>query len=187
MHMLSKAESILLWSNAVWMLGWGMLGPLYAIFAKEIGGSVMELTWVYAIFMIVTGIGTLIVGRYADHVGLERLLVVGFGLTSLATYGYLAVDSILGLLAVQVLWGIATAISEPAWYALYDKHSGDGRRDGFVWSLSSGYSYVLRGVGMLLGGYLVAVYSFDTLFIVMGTVLALSTLYQARILRYRVQ
>lgn len=184
--MLTKVESILLWSNAVWMLGWGMLGPLYAVFAKEVGGSVMELSWVYAIFMIVTGIGTLVVGRYADRVGLERLLVIGFGLTAVATYSYLLVNSIVGLLIVQVLWGVATAFSEPTWYALYDKHSGDDVQDGFVWSLSSGYAYVLRGLGMLLGGYLVAQYSFDMLFVVMSTVLLLSTLYQARILRYRV-
>jgi MFS family permease len=164
-----------------------MLGPLYALFAEKVGGGVMELSWVYAVFLVVTGVGVLLVGRYSDRVGLEWLLVGGCALGAVATYGYILVSDIWGLLIIQVLWGIATALSEPTWYALYDRHSGDDTRDGYVWSLSTGYGYILRGVGMLLGGYLVAHYSFNIMFAAMGTILALSTLYQARILQYRVQ
>ena len=162
-----------------------MLGPLYAIFAERIGGSVMELSWVYALFMGVTGVGVLVVGRYADRIGLEVLCVAGFALSALATYGYLLVDTIWSLLVVQLVSGIAIALSEPTWYALYDKHSGDDSKDGYIWGLASGLGYILRALGMLLGGWLVSQYSFDALFFFMGTVLAFSALYQARILQYR--
>lgn len=185
--MLSKTESILLWSSNLWGLGLGMLGPLYAVFAQEIGGDILALTWVYAVYLVVMGIGVIVVGRVGDRVGHERLLVLGRLLGTVATFGYLLVGSVLALFFVQVLIGLATALSEPSWYALYDKHSGDGDSDGYVWGLSAGLWYMAQGVGLLVGGYIVALFSFDALFITMGTVVAISTLYQIRIVRRAVQ
>ncbi len=177
----------MLWSSNIWMFGWGMLGPLYAVFAEQVGGTVLELSWVYAMFLVVTGVGVLVVGRIADRVGHERLLVGGYALSALATYGYLLVGSVYSLFVVQVLLGIAIALSEPTWYALYDRHSGDGSHDGYIWGLASGLGYILRGTAMLIGGYIVTLFSFDVLFLAMGSLLMISTFYQARILRYRLQ
>jgi MFS family permease len=185
--MLSRAEKILLWSSNISGFGVGMLGPLYAVFATEIGGNVFEVAWVYATYLMVMGVGMLIVGKYADTFGLERILVAGRALNAVAAFSYLLVGSVQALVLVQVLVGIAHALREPTWYALYDKHSGDGSRDGYIWSLTTGLWYISSGIALLTGGYIVATYSFDTLFIVMGIVLTVSTLYQARILQYRVQ
>jgi MFS family permease len=185
--MLSRAEKILLWSSNTWGLGMGMLGPLYAVFATEVGGDILEISWVYAVYLMVMGVGVIAVGKVGDRVGHEKLLVLGYALSAVATFGYLLVHSIMALLVVQVLIGIATALSEPTWYALYDKHSGDGDNDGYIWGLSSGLWYICRGIAMMAGGYIVAMYSFNVLFIAMGIVLTLATIYQARILQYRVQ
>jgi MFS family permease len=181
--MLTKTESILLWSSNLWGLGMGMLGPLYAVFALEIGGNVLDITWVYAVYLMFMGVGVIVVGKIADTVGHEKLLVAGYGLSAVATFGYLLVNSIVGLLIVQILIAIAIALSEPNWFALYDRHSGDGKNDGFVWGLSSGLWYIFNGIAILIGGYIVTIHSFDALFIVMGIVLTLSTLQQARILK----
>lgn len=185
--MLSKAESILLWSSNLWVLGWGMLGPLYAVFAERVGGDIMHMTWAYAAYLVATGVGIFVVGKVTDSIGHEWPLVIGNGVTTVATFGYLLVSSVYGLFVVQILQGLALAMITPTWYALYDRHSGDDTHDGYIWGLSSGMSYVVQGVALMIGGYIVTRYSFDALFIVMGTVLLLSTLYQARILRYRVQ
>jgi MFS family permease len=186
-RILSKAESIMLTSFAIWMFGWGMLGPLYATFAEGIGGDVMDLAWVYGVFLIVTGLGVFVVGYYTDRYGPEYFLLAGFTLSAFATYGYLLVETMVGLLVVQVLWGIALALSDSTWYTLYDRYSGSGENDGYIWGLSSGFGWILRGVGMILAGYLVTTYSFDVLFIVMGTILLVAAIYQAKILRYRVR
>lgn len=185
--MLSKTESILLWSSNLWGLGLGMLGPLYAVFAQEVGGNILELTWVYAVYLVVMGIGVISLGRVGDRVGHERLLVFGRLLGTVATFGYLFVGSVFTLFIVQILIGLATALSEPSWYALYDRYSGDGDSDGYVWGLSAGLWYMAQGIGLLIGGYIVALFSFDMLFITMGTVVAISTVYQIRIARRTVQ
>lgn len=181
--MLSKTESLLLWSSNLWGLGLGMFGPLYAVFAREVGGDVLELTWVYAAYLFVMGIGVIYVGKFGDKVGHERLLVFGRVLGTIATFGYLFVGSIASLFIVQIILGIAFAFSEPSWYALYDKHSGDGGNDGYVWGLSAGLWYMAQGTGLVIGGYIVTWYSFDALFVTMGTIVAISTFYQMRILQ----
>jgi len=187
--MLTKAESILLWSSNLWGLGSGMLGPLYAVYAQDIGGDILGLGWIYACYLAVMGMGVILVGRYADsgksmH---AKLLVAGAILGTAATYGYVFVTSIWGLLFVQVMIGVATALREPSWYALYDHFSGDGSHDGYIWGLSSGLWYLFQGLALLVGAYIASEHSFTALFLVMGTMLLISTLYHARILQYRVQ
>lgn len=184
--MLGKQESILLWSSNMMGFGAGMLGPLYAVFAQDIGGDILDISWVYALYLVVMGVGMVVMGKVGDRFGYERLSIAGYALYTVATFSYLLVHSIPALLAVQVLIGLGTAVSQPPWFALYDRYSGEGS-DGYVWGLSTGLWYVCQGVAMVLGGFIVSRYSFDMLFMVMGTVLLVSTLYQAQILRYRVQ
>jgi MFS family permease len=184
--MLSKPESILLWSSNMMGFGAGMLGPLYAVFAQNIGGDILDISWVYALYLVVMGVGMVVMGKVGDKFGYEHLSIAGYALYTCATFGYLLVHSITGLLVVQVLIGLGTAISQPPWFALYDRYSGEGD-DGFVWGLSTGLWYVFQGAAMIIGGYIVSRYSFNVLFVVMGSVLLISTLYQARILKYRVQ
>lgn len=182
---MSKAESILLWSSNLLALGSGMMGPLYAVFAQNIGGDVFELTWVYALYLVVMGVGMILAGKVGDRVGHEYLSILGYAIIAAATFGYFLVHSITGLLVVQICVGVGMALQSPTWSALYDRYSGAGDHDGYVWGLSYGLWYVFQGVSVLTGGYIVTRYSFDILFVVMGTLLVLSTLIQAQLLRYR--
>lgn len=185
--MMSKAESILLWSANLQALGSGLLGPLYAVFAQDVGGDVFELSWVYALYLATVGFGMVCFGRVADRYGHEYFSIVGLAVMSLATFSYLLVSTMTGLLLVQIVMGLGMAVQGPSWSALYDRHSGDGANDGYVWGLSYGLWYVFQGISILVGGYVASRYSFELLFVVLGSLMALSTIVQARILRYRVQ
>lgn len=167
--------------------GVGMLGPLYAVFAENVGGDILDITWVYALYLGIIGLGVLVVGKVADRIGNEKLLVAGYALSAVGVFCYIFVNSLVSLLLVQLLIGVARALWEPTWYALYDTHSGNDAQDGYIWGLASGLWYIVSAVAMLLGGYVVVHYSFDMLFLVMGCILTLSTLYTAQILQYRVQ
>lgn len=187
MGALSKPESILLWSANIWFIAWGMFAPLFAVFASSINADVLTISWIYSLFLGLTGLGIIGIGRLADRVGCEWLLIVGYAFSALGAFGYIFVDSVSSLVAVQVVMAVATILSTPTWYALYDIHSGDDSKDGFVWGLFSGAGYLMQALGLLVGGYIVTQYSWDTLFFIMGSLFVLSTLYQAKILRYKVQ
>jgi MFS family permease len=178
---------LLLWSSNLWSLGEAMLGPLFAIFAERIGGNILDITWAWAIYLGMTGLLTILVGGVSDRIwqwcGRERLLVVGYGLNALCTFAYLLVHSTRDLFLVQAGLGVALALSSPTWSALYARYVPGEKNAGFAWGLVAGEQRLVMAAGIILGGYIVDHYSFTALFITMGTVQVIATLYQAQILR----
>lgn len=182
--MLNKPERILLYGGNIWYFGEGMLGPLFALFAERVGGDVLDIAWAWATYMIVTGVLMILLGRYSDqHRNPARMMVVGYALNAAFTFAYLFVTSPLHLLVVQAGLGVATALATPTWNALYARFE-DKRHDGLTWGLAGGEAHVVIGLGMLIGGALVAYVSFDALFVTMGIIQVIATVYQARILKF---
>lgn len=181
---LSEPERILFWSSNIWSFSDGLLGPLFAVFTQRVGGDVLELTWAWALYLSVTGFCMVFVGKLGDRIGHHYLSVLGYALTTLFTFGYLFVDSTLDLFIVQIGLGMALALSNPTWDALYDHYSGDGSHDGFIWGYASAGRYIAQAVAILSGGLLVTYFSFETLFIIMGSISLFATYHQAKILRY---
>ena len=180
-------ERLLLWSSNLWALGEGMLGPLFAVFAQRIGGNILDITWAWAIYLGMTGILTIVAGRVSDGIwewcGRERLLVAGYALNALCTFGYLFVSTPTHLFLVQAGLGLALALSRPTWFALYARYSPGEQTAGYTWGLVAGGESLILAIAILLGGYIVNHYSFHALFLTMGTVQVIATFYQARILR----
>ena len=178
---------LLLWSSNIWALGEGMLGPLFAVFAQRIGGNILDITWAWAIYLGMTGMLTIVAGNVSDRIwqwcGRERLMVAGYGLNALCTFGYLFVDTTTGLFLVQAGLGMALALSSPTWSALYARYSPGEEQAGKSWGLVAGGQRLTLAVAILLGGYIVNRYSFDALFIAMGTVQVIATLYLLPMLR----
>ena len=185
--MLSPRERNLLLGANLWYFGEGMLGPLFAVFAQKVGGNVLDITWAWAVFLVVTGVSIIFVGKYSDVVakrrkhGREKILITGCALNALFTFGYLFVSGPVGLFLVQAGLGFALALSSPTWLALYG--DADSKlKSGFRWALTSGTEKFITAAAILLGGYIVTTYSFEALFILMGCIQVLATIYQARIL-----
>jgi MFS family permease len=160
-------------------------GDALTIFTQRVGGDILDLTWAWAAYLTVTGLGMLAVGQIGDRVGHHTLSVIGYALTSFFTFGYLLVQTPFELFVVQAGLGLALAFSNPTWDALYDKYSGDGSQDGTVWGYASAGRYIAQAAAICIGGLVITYASFEALFIVMGCVSLLATFYQARILRYR--
>lgn len=179
---MSKNERILLWSSNIWMFGDGLLGPLFAIFTAEIGGDIFDITSAWAVFMITTGVLTVIVGKWADKIGHEKLLISGYALNAVFTFGYLFVDSTVMLLLIQAGLGVSLALANPTWAALYDKHSKNDK-DGEIWGAAYGHANIATGIAALIGGLVVTYFSFKTLFLIMGILQVFATLLQLKLSR----
>lgn len=179
---LNKKIKILLWGSNLWNLGEGMLGPLFAVFAGRVGGNLLEMSWAWATYLVVTGVFTIIISEVADKKFKKgHMLVLGNALNALFTFGYLFVESPMQLFAVQVGLGFAAALVIPAWDALYSEYENK-KHDEFEWGLASGEAQILAGIAIVIGGLIVNYYSFSLLFIAMGTIKVISTLAYARIL-----
>lgn len=182
-----QKKRLLLWSSNLWAMGEGMLGPLFAVFAQRIGGNVLDVTWAWAIYLGMTGALTIVTGNVSDRIwqwcGRERLLVAGYALNALCTFGYLLVDTTTKLFIVQAGLGVALALSNPTWSALYARYSPGEHEAGTAWGLASGAQRLILAAAIMVGGYVVSHYSFDVLFIAMGTLQVIATLYLLPILR----
>ena len=184
MH-LNKHIRILLYGSNIWYFGEGMLGPLFAVFAQRIGGDIFSITWAWAIYMIVTGILVISIGKFTENKSANtkaKFIVSGYALNTIFTFGYLLVSAPWHLFIVQAGLGIAVALVTPTWNALYAKYE-DKKHDTYEWGLASGEAQIIIGIAIIIGGWIVSYYSFTTLFIIMGFIQVVATLYQAKILK----
>ena len=174
---MNRIIKMMILADATWYFGEGMLGPLFAIFTERIGGNILDVSWAWSIYLIVSGILIILVGKISDKIiGHEKLLFIGYALNALLTFGYLAVDNMWQLSLIQVGLGIATALATPTWDAIYSKNQ-DTKIAGLEWGLADGSSELLSGIAILIGGFLVAYFSFNVLFLTMGFIQLLAVLF----------
>lgn len=179
---MNKVMKSLLLGSYIWFFGWGLLGPLYAVFAQKIGGDILDMTGAYALYLIVGGLFSIGFGKYSDHVSKEKMMIAGYTLNAAATFGYLFVDSPMKLFFVQALLGLANSLATPTWNAIFARHLDDGQ-DGEAWGLSSGGPDIVMGLAILLGGFIMVHFGFSALFVLMGTVQVFAAVVQTWTLR----
>ena len=179
---LNRNIKILLYGANIWFFGEGMFGPLFALFAEKIGGNVLDVSWAWAIYLILAGLLYIVFGKLTDkHNNKEKMMVFGYALNAFFTFGYLFVSSAWHLFIVEAGLGVAVAMATPTWNALYAKNE-DKEHSGFQWGLAGGMAKIITGVAIIVGGYIVNYGSFRLLFITMGVIQVIATLYQAQIL-----
>ena len=152
-----------------------MLVPMYAAFTERVGGSILDAGIAFACFSMATGVFVSLIGTrsyFQNHV--KTFLVLGFLGSACCDISYIFVQNRWQLFAAQVIAGLATGLIEPAWDSLFTdaiEHSPARH-----WSIWSGGSHLIAGVAALLGGVIVAYFSFTVLFVTMGLVDTLATL-----------
>lgn len=180
---LNRNIKILLYGANIWYFGEGMLGPLFAVFTERVGGDILDITWAWATYLILAGLLTIVVGKITDkYDNAEKVMVFGYALNALFTFGYLFVSAPWHLFVVQAGLGIAAAMASPTWDALYAKHE-DRKHGGFQWGLAGGEAQIITGIAIVIGGYIVSLASFTALFLTMGIIQVNATIHQALILR----
>lgn len=176
-------ERVLLAGASFWWFGEGLFGPLFAVFTERIGGNILDITWAWATYLLVTGVLVTYMGSLSDRFGKTKLMVAGYFLNALFTWGYLLVSEPTHLFLVQIGLGVAAALATPTWDALYSEYT-DRKHDGYLWGISDGLEQIVAGVSILIGGIIVVQFSFPALFIIMGTIQTLGAIYQAKILKF---
>lgn len=179
---LDKKIKVLLYGSNLWALGEGMMGPILAIFSEKIGGDILDVSWAWSTYLIATGIFTIFVGKISDtEISKEKLMIGGYALNTVFTLSYLLVGSSFDLFVVQAGLGLATALATPTWDALYAQYQ-DEENAGYIWGLAGGRNQLITGLSIIIGGLIVNYLSFQILFVTMGIIQAIATIYQAQIL-----
>ncbi len=179
---LTKTTRILLLGANIWYFGEGMMGPLFAVFAEKVGGDILDITWAWATYLVVTGLLYILVGRLLNKKEYKtKVMVAGYLLNAVFTFGYLLVQNPVQLFLVQAGLGISEAIGTPAWDALYANNLSD-EMDAYAWGLSTGQSQIVTGIAFGIGGLITHFVSFEALFITMGLIQIIAALVTAQLL-----
>jgi len=145
-----------------------LLGPLYAVFVNEIGGSIMTVSVSWAVFIGSTTIFTAVMARFGDAVRYKRnLLAAGYIVRCIGWAGFLFVTNIPGLIAVQVVLGLGEALGSPSFNAIFAEHI-DRRKDIKEYSDWDILMNIAIMLGTLAGGYIVTRFGFQYLFVSMA-------------------
>ena len=162
-----KQNKLFLTMFSFFVLSGAMLGPIYAIFVKEIGGDILAAGSAWAIFMIVSGIGILFMGRLQDKFKSNKNFIIwGYLFTSLAYLGYFFVSNIIQLFLVQVLLGIGEMIVVPARDSFYTKYL-DKKKMASQWAAWESLWFIIAGIAALVGAFIADRFGFKVLFMVM--------------------
>ena len=180
--MMSRTTKWLLVASSLWYFGEGLFGPLFAVFSEKVGGDLLDITWAWALYLIITGIAYVAIGRIFNRSKWKyHLIVVGYGLNTLFTFAYLLVEDTTSLLLVQAGLGLAEAICTPSWDALFASDMEE-QDNTFLWGIANGHTHFVSGVAIAVGGLIAYHFSFETLFILMGCIQLIATVIQYRII-----
>ena len=163
MHKILKT---LITSSIFYNFAAGMLGPIYALFALEIGGGILVASTAIAIYTAVIGVLIFIFGRFEDKLDKKKVFILGRAINVVGIFGYIFVSSPTDLFMVQIILGIAIAMMNPTFEALYSRGLRRGR-EAFEWSVWEGSIHLVFALAAITGGVIAALFGFKVLFMFM--------------------
>lgn len=163
MHKILKT---LITSSIFYNFAAGMLGPIYAIFVQEIGGSIIDASSAIAIYTAVIGVLILLFGRFEDKLDKKKVFIAGRAINVVGIAGYIFVSSPVDLFIVQGILGIAIAMMNPTFEALYSRGLRKGH-EAFEWSIWEGSINIMFAIAAITGGLVASIFGFKTLFVFM--------------------
>ena len=165
----------LIFSDFLILSGVGFINPIFALFiAQKINGASLEVVGYSAtILLVVKSLLQIPIAHYVDKTPGERddLYFVFWGslLASAASFLYVWVDQVWQLYLLQALYGMATAMSYPSWFALFSRHT-DKRKEGYEWGMYSSIVGIGVAVTGALGGVLAQRVGFNFVFVLVGVI-----------------
>ncbi len=158
----------LLTTNGLILFSGALLGPIYALFVKEVGGDILDAGFAGAAFAFSAGLVSLLVGRYGDAIKNKGfILSLGYIIIAIGFFVYEWVDSMALLLTAQVIIGIGEALYSPMFDALYSENLDDGKFSS-EWGMWECMNYWTSCAAAVIGALFVKEFGFQNLFLIMG-------------------
>lgn len=160
--MFRSLRKILLLSDAFYLFSGGLLGPIYALYVRKLGGDLLDASGAFALFMLTAGVVVFLLAFWEDKSKhLKKFVIGGYGLHLIGSFGYLFVASPLSLFIVQIILGLAVALKDPAYDALFS--ASDKKHLALAWGEWEAVDYIALGLSALLGGVIADRFGFNVL------------------------
>jgi len=173
-NIINRVVRLLITSDFFLNSGFGLIGPIFAIFIVNniVGNNVAEAAKVAGfgalLFWIVKSLLQIPIGYYLDknHGEIDDywFMVIGTFMMAVVPLGYLFSTQPWHIYAVQIFYAVAAAINFPSWSAIFTRHIDEGK-EAIEWGTHSTVSGIGIGIAGGLGGLVVAMFGFRSVFV----------------------
>ena len=170
---INKVIKILIASDFLLQSGWGLIGPIFAIFlTKQIqGGDLKMVGFVAAAYWLTKSIIQPFIASWLDKNHGEKddfiFLVVGMYIANLIPLGYIFATQPWHIFGLEFIRALAMACVTPTWAAIFTRHIDKGR-EAFSWSMESTGIGFAAGFAGASGAWLAAVFGFEIVFLLVA-------------------
>lgn len=168
--MVNKVIGIFIASDFLLQAGWGLIGPIFAIFLTDQikGGSLEMVGFIAATYWIAKSVIQPFIARFFDLTKGEKddfqFLVWGMYIANLVPLGYVFSTQVWHIFVLEGIRAVAMAFVVPSWAAIFTRHIGKGW-EAFSWSLESTSIGFAAGFSGALGGILASALGFKAVFV----------------------
>lgn len=144
--------------------GINLLAPIYAVFIKNIGGTMIDAGATIGAYAILKGVFYFLFRKLKESKFSRKLMIAsGYFLFFLGYLSYNYAQNVIHVLAIQTLLAFAEVIINPSWSAVIANalEKGSERR---IYSDFYGYRSMFEGLAAISGGILAYNLGFNTLF-----------------------
>ena len=151
---MNRTVKLLMLSDIFLITGFGLMGPILAIFIKEgiTGGSIFAVGLASTVHIIVKSAVQLPFSRYVDsHKDKLKWLILGTFAMCAVPFIYMSATSIYHIFLAQIILGISGGLAFPTWLGLWSTNL-DKKHESFEWSLYSTLVTLGSALAALIGG-----------------------------------
>jgi predicted MFS family arabinose efflux permease len=169
----NKIIRALIFSDFLLQAGWGLIGPIFAIFliGKIQGGSVAMVGFLATAYWLTKSLIQPFIAHQFDKNHGEKddfiFLMGGLILANLIPLGYIFVSLPWHIFLLEIIRGAAMACVVPTWSAIFTRHIDKGR-EAFSWSLESTSIGFAAGLAGAFGGLIAITLGFEAIFILVS-------------------
>jgi predicted MFS family arabinose efflux permease len=170
---INRVIKILITSDFLLQSGWGLIGPIFAIFlTKQIqGGSLEMVGFVAATYWITKSVVQPFIAHFLDVKRGERddfrFLVSGMYLANLIPLGYAFSTQPWHIFTLEIIHGLAMACVVPSWAGIFTRHIDKGW-EAFSWSIESTGIGFAAAFAAAFGGVLATFLGFKVVFVLVS-------------------
>jgi len=170
---ISKVIRILIASDFLLQSGWGLIGPIFAIFltGQIQEGNLTMVGFVAATYWITKSIIQPFIAHFMDTTKGEKddfkFLIKGMYVANLIPLGYIFSTQPWHIFLLEFIRGLAMACVVPSWSAIFTRHINQGW-EAFSWSIESTAIGFAAGFAGAFGGIIASFLGFKVVFILVS-------------------
>ena len=144
--------------------GVNILAPIYALYIKEIGGTLLLASATIGFYAILKGVLYFLFKKLDEtHLSGKIMIAGGYFLFAVSYLLYIGASKSIHVFGIQALLALAEVVINPSWSSTIATSLTKGKERG-IYSDFYGYRSIFEGLAAIVGGILAKHLGFNALF-----------------------